>query len=87
MKRKIKVITSASKDEVIQGDPIIVKTTKPPHKGKANKAVLKLLSNHFNAHVTLISGATAKIKLVEIEDKTHQKGEKTPKSCNESPLK
>ncbi len=76
MKRKIKVIPSANRDEVIEGDPLIVKTKKPPYKGKANKAVLKLLSTHFDAHVTIISGAAAKTKLVEIEDKTPLKGKK-----------
>ncbi len=43
----------------------------PPEKGKANDAVIKLLAEYFKvprSHVHLISGATSKRKLFEIDD-------------------
>lgn len=63
----IKVVPNANTDEVIEGDPLIVRVKAPPAKGKANKAVVKLLSNYFNADVRIVSGATSRKKLVAIE--------------------
>ncbi|VUT26360.1 MAG: hypothetical protein MOIL_01522 [Candidatus Methanolliviera sp. GoM_oil] len=69
MRIKIKVIANARKDEVIEGDPLIVKTKEPPIKGKANKAVVKLLSKYFNAKVRIISGEKRKEKWIEVEER------------------
>ena len=64
---EIKVVPNANTDEIIEGDPLIVRVKAPPTKGKANKAVVKLLSNYFNADVRIVSGATSRKKLVAIE--------------------
>lgn len=45
-----------------------VSVKEPAEKGKANRAVLKLLAKHFGRKAVLISGYNSKKKLVEIED-------------------
>ncbi len=65
---EIKVIPNAKRDEVIEADPLVVRVKAPPTKGKANKAVVKVLSAHFNASVRIVSGATSRKKIVEIEE-------------------
>ena len=40
----------------------------PPENNKANLAVIKLLKKHFKKPVYLISGATSRNKVVEVED-------------------
>lgn len=47
----------------------IVSVKDPPKQGKANLAVIKILAEHFNvtqSNVTLVSGASSKIKVFEI---------------------
>jgi len=44
----------------------IVKVKAPAEKRKANAAVVKLLSKHFNADVRIISGFTSHHKIVEV---------------------
>jgi len=46
-----------------------VRVKAPPTKGKANKAVINLLSHHFNANVRIVAGATSRKKVVEIDQK------------------
>jgi uncharacterized protein (TIGR00251 family) len=65
----IKVIPNSPADEVIEAEPLIVRVKAPPTKGKANKAVINLLSHHFNANVRIVAGATSRKKVVEIEQK------------------
>ena len=67
--RTIKVIPNAPSDEVIEAEPLIVRVTAPPTKGKANKAVIKVLSQYFNANVRIVAGATSRKKVVEIARK------------------
>ena len=66
--REIKVIPNSKTEEVIEGDPLVVRVKAPPMKGKANKAVINLLSRHFDANVRIVSGATSRKKIVEIEE-------------------
>ncbi|MDY6965594.1 MAG: DUF167 domain-containing protein [Halobacteriota archaeon] len=68
MRIKIKVIPNAVKDEIIEGEPMIVRTRSPPVDGKANRSVIKLLSRHFGSNVKLISGAKSKEKWIEVEE-------------------
>jgi len=68
MKIRIKVIPNASKDEVVEGEPLIVRTRSPPTKGKANRSVVKLLSKHFGSDVKIVSGASSREKWVEVID-------------------
>ena len=64
----IKVIPNAKKNEIIPGNPLTVKTTSPPHKGKANRAVIKLLSRYYNTPVTIIKGMKSSTKIIKIND-------------------
>jgi len=66
MKRTIKVVANAKKDEIIDGDPLIVKTKYPPRQGKANKAVEKQLSKYFHTTVRILKGAKSKNKVIEL---------------------
>ena len=62
----IKVIPNSRKDEVIDGDPIVVKVKEPPERGRANQATVELLTEHFNAKVKIISGHKSRRKVVEL---------------------
>jgi hypothetical protein len=64
---QIKVIPGSRVEEVIEGEPLVVKVREPPERGKANKAVIKLLSRHFGCKVRLISGRASRLKLIETE--------------------
>jgi uncharacterized protein (TIGR00251 family) len=69
MKRiEIKVIPKSKTEEIIEAEPLIIKVKEPPTKGKANKAVIMLLSRYFNADVRIVSGAKSRRKIVEIEE-------------------
>jgi uncharacterized protein (TIGR00251 family) len=65
----------SGKNEVIV-DPddaahLTVRTTRPPDKGKANEAILRLLADHFNvprSRLDIVSGETSRTKLVDISD-------------------
>ena len=64
----IKVIPNSKTEEIIEADPLVVRVKAPPTKGKANKAVVDLLSAHFKANVRIVSGATSRKKIVEITE-------------------
>jgi len=69
MKRiEIKVIPNSDVEEILETEPLIVRVKEPPTKGKANKAVIKLLSRYINANVRIVSGTKSRRKTVEIED-------------------
>ncbi len=72
MKLKIKVIPSSSKDCVAGWlkDTLKVKVKAPPEKGKANKAIIKVLEKSLelpkgSIHIT--SGTTSSRKIIEIK--------------------
>lgn len=69
MRIEVKVVPNSRAECVVEGKPLIVKVREPPKKGKANKAVLELLSKHFNARVRLVSGEKSKKKIIEVEEK------------------
>lgn len=64
----IKVIPNSNVEEIIEAEPLIIKVKEPPTKGKANKAVIRLLSRYFNANVRIVSGTKSRRKIVEIEE-------------------
>jgi len=66
MRINVRVTAGARKEEVKDGDPVVVKVTVQPEKGKANKRVLELLSEHFGKKAILVSGATSRDKVVEL---------------------
>ncbi|MBK5191526.1 MAG: DUF167 domain-containing protein [Methanosarcinales archaeon] len=44
---EIKVIPNSNEEAVVEAEPLVVRVKEPPTKGKANKAVVKVLSEHF----------------------------------------
>ena len=72
MKLQIKVIPSSSKD-CIAGwldDSLKVKVRAPPDKGKANKAVIKVLEKNLDlpkGSISISSGSTSSRKVIEID--------------------
>lgn len=71
MKINIKVKPSSRKNEVkvISNGILEVRVTAVPEKGKANKAVIELLSKHFKvpkSSIQIIRGQSSKEKIIEI---------------------
>ena len=70
----VKANTSRSEIISIDGNTITVATTKVPNKGEANKDIIRLLSKEFHVPktlITIVSGATNKIKRIEIPQKNN----------------
>jgi uncharacterized protein (TIGR00251 family) len=66
----IHVIPNARKDEINDEESVLtVRTNAPPDKGKANRAVLKMLSKHLGVRVRLVSGEKSRDKIIEYDDK------------------
>ena len=70
MKIQVKVKPNSKTEEVSrEGDSFIVKVKEPPKEGRANRAVIKLLAQHFSVpqiQVKILSGFKSKNKVVEI---------------------
>ena len=81
MKLQIKVIPSSSRD-CIAGwleDTLKVKVKAPPDKGKANKSVIQILEKSLELRkgsVTIESGLTSSVKIIEISADDEEKIEK-----------
>ena len=68
----VKVKPNSSKNEIIRiSDQIFnIKTTVSPEKGKANEAVIKLLSKYFKtakSNIEIIAGKASREKLFKIK--------------------
>ncbi len=71
MKLRVKVIPSSSKDCIVGWleDTLKIKVKAPPEKGKANKAVIKLLEKQLalaKGSISISSGNTSEKKVIEI---------------------
>ncbi len=71
-KYQIKVIPRASKNEVMEIAPgqFKVKITAPPVDGKANEALVDLLSKHFKINksaIRIVRGESSQNKMIEID--------------------
>jgi len=68
---KIKVITNAKKNEVMEGEGIFrVYVNAPPVDGKANKALIEILAEHFKirkSSVKIIRGEKSREKIIQID--------------------
>lgn len=68
---QIKVIPNAKKERVLEEESCLkVYLTVPARQGKANKALIKLLSAHFNVQkrqVVIIKGEKSHNKVVEVQ--------------------
>jgi len=70
---QLKVKPNARTAELTQQDDgtWLAKVKAPPVDGKANEAVIQLVAEHFGvrrAQVTIKSGASARLKLIQIDD-------------------
>lgn len=67
---QIKVIPNAKKNSIVKfGNGLKVYLTAPPTDGKANKALLKMLAQHFNlkkSQLSIIKGERSGNKVVKM---------------------
>jgi len=72
MQIKIKVTTNAKQNKIVETlDGLKVYITTAPENGKANIAVIKLLSQHYKvpkSSIEIIAGQTARIKIISINN-------------------
>ncbi len=72
MKLHVRVKPNSKIEEVAgDGGEFLVKVKEPPEKGKANRAVIRLLAGHFNvpqSSVKILGGLRSKNKLIEVRD-------------------
>ena len=70
MKIRVKVMPNSKTEEVIkEGDGFLVRVKEPAKEGKANKAVVKLMADHFGVsqrQVAISSGFGSRNKVIEI---------------------
>lgn len=67
----VKVITNASKDQVVQKtkSEFLIKVTTAPEKGKANKRIIELLADYFRvskSDISIAKGQTSPRKIIKI---------------------
>jgi uncharacterized protein (TIGR00251 family) len=72
MKIQVKVKPNSRTEELgREGDSFIVKVKEPPKEGKANRAVIKLLAEHFSipqSQVRILSGFRSRSKVIEVAE-------------------
>jgi uncharacterized protein (TIGR00251 family) len=70
VKIKVKVMPNSKTEEVIkERDEFLVRVKEPARQGKANKAVIKLLADHFGVsqrQVAISRGFRNRNKIIEI---------------------
>jgi len=73
MKIQVKVKPSSRTEELgREGDSFMVKVKEPPQEGKANRAVIKLLAEHFGvpqSQIKILSGFRSRNKVIEVAEK------------------
>lgn len=72
MKLAVKVVPGASRTQLAGwlGNELKIRVSAPPEKGKANKAVLRLLAKTLQIaenELTIVSGLTNSHKVIEID--------------------
>lgn len=71
MKLSIKVIPNSKQEKIIQEiNRLKVYVKSPAIEGKANKALIELLSKHFNSkksNISIVSGLKSRNKIIEIK--------------------
>ena len=72
MKINVKVVPHSSREEITkQGDVYTVRVREAPVDGKANEAVVRLISGHFKvpkSAVKIVIGLTGRNKIIEIRN-------------------
>ncbi len=73
MKLQVKVFPKASRQELIEKDGVLkAYVTAAPDKGKANKALIKLIAERYKvakSRVVIVTGETSRNKIVEVLDR------------------
>jgi len=77
----VKVVPGSSRDQIVGwlGDALKIKVTAPPEKGRANKAVVELLSMKLSVNtddIEIVSGHSSPSKVIAItgmDDETIKK--------------
>ena len=67
---KVCVKPNSPKSEVVgeEDDCLVVKVAAPPHGGKANRELVKILKKYFKAKkVEIVKGHTSRVKVVKVE--------------------
>lgn len=67
---RVKLRARENKVEKIDDTHFIVFVTEPPEKGRANKLLIRLLSDYFNlpvSQISITSGVHSKEKIIELE--------------------
>ena len=81
-----RISPNASKNEFIKnGDEIKIKITAPPVDGKANKFLIKFLSDTFKVpktYITLLKGETSKDKIISFNNISKEKIEEIKSFVN-----
>lgn len=77
MKLKLHVVPNSSENKIcgLYGDALKIKVKAPPVDGKANKEIIKVLSELINVptqDIEILHGSTGKKKLVEIKMNSEQ---------------
>ena len=67
IKVAVKTDTAEESIEKLGENEYLVKLKAPRRKGKANAALLKVLSRYFNRKARIVSGLKSKRKIVELE--------------------
>ena len=69
MKLTVKVIPNSKENKIEKENGIlIVRLKEKAEKGKANIALIKLLTKYFNSQVRIVSGHRSRNKVIEIEN-------------------
>ena len=69
MKLTVKVIPNSKENKIEKENGIlIVRLKEKAEKGKANIALIKLLTKYFNSKVRIVSGHRSRNKIIEIEN-------------------
>jgi len=73
VKLQVKVFPKASRQELIEKDGVLkAYVTAAPDKGKANKALIKLIAERYKvakSRVVIVTGETSRNKIVEVLDR------------------
>lgn len=74
---RVRVVPRSSKNEIqgLLGDAVKIRIQSPPVEGKANAALIKFLSKHWNiprADIEILSGDTGRNKILRINNPTDQ---------------
>jgi uncharacterized protein (TIGR00251 family) len=69
MRMNIRVVANSKRDSIVERDCVLVVYVKEQAKdNRANLAVIKLLSKHFDKSVRIVSGFRSRRKVVEISE-------------------